>query len=64
MREIPLTQGEVALVDDADYANLARKKVYQKRGFRTAADAIDFRDLLAVEVQGCFAYLNKEYHVS
>jgi hypothetical protein len=35
MREIPLTQGKVALVDDTDYEELARFKWYARRSGKT-----------------------------
>jgi len=44
MAEIPLTQGMTALVDDADYDHLARKKWHAKRRSNTWYAGTNVRD--------------------
>lgn len=41
MKEIPLTQGFVTIVDDAQYDRLAHHKYYYSRGYAVRMDVVD-----------------------
>jgi len=41
MKEIPLTQGFVAIVDDAHYDRLAHRKYYYSKGYAVRIEVVD-----------------------